>query len=308
MKGSTEHWNAWGHHIAIAAAYAAAYEVTRHVTFSHWILTAGLRLSCLLLMPPRYWPALALGEALPMLEHAIACAPQFGLGWAVADAVPMIVLCMACVKPLRDRWALQGLHAPSQMARVLTATLLCAILTAIKTLLTLLTALWASPSAWPETSLPLAFGAYVLGAYLGALTLTPVLVALHERAQRSERVTVAAIWRSTLFRHSVTWALPALSGLVGLALATEDETIRCIARLAMGLPVLALAWRHGWHGAAVGGMGASIAQASTGGTLLDPAMIQAQVVLALVISAALLVRMREPSNARVVTASASRKR
>ena len=49
---------AWGRYLAVAGAYAACYELTRNVSFSHWMLPAGLRLACLLLVPRRYWPAL----------------------------------------------------------------------------------------------------------------------------------------------------------------------------------------------------------------------------------------------------------
>jgi glucose-6-phosphate-specific signal transduction histidine kinase len=51
-----------------------------------------------------------------------------------------------------------------------------------------------------------------------------------------------------------------------------------------------LAWRHGWHGTAVGGMAASIALAVTApGLLADPATLRVQAILALVVSGGLLV-------------------
>ncbi|KAG9613615.1 hypothetical protein KCV01_g1086, partial [Aureobasidium melanogenum] len=144
------HWQVWGQHVAIAAAYAACYEVTRHVTFSHWILTAGLRLACLLLLPMRYWPALAVGEALPMAENAIVCLKQFGAPWVVSASVPMIVLCMGWVKPMLARWSLFTPDGHVRMGVLLSATLGCAVLTAIKTVVTLVTALLSSPGSWPN--------------------------------------------------------------------------------------------------------------------------------------------------------------
>ncbi|HXP01307.1 MAG TPA: hypothetical protein VN813_12460 [Luteibacter sp.] len=294
MNGSTAHWRAWGQHLAIAGAYAASYELTRHVTFSHWILTAGLRLACLLLMPFRYWPALALGEAFPMAENAVLCLPQFGGAWAVSASVPMIVLCMALVKPMRERWALYGPDGRVRMSVVLVATLGCAVLTAAKTIVTLATALLASPDAWHDISVPTYFWAYLLGAYLGALTLTPIILAMHERSQAHRQITFALVRQSPLFRDTMMWALPILTGLACFALVTHDDVARELARLAMLLPVLGLAVRHGWHGTAVGGMGASIALAASGTVLLDPAMIRSQVILAAFISAALLVGARAP--------------
>jgi len=297
VNGRAARWNAWGQHLAVAAAYAACYEVTRHVTFSHWILTAGLRLACLLLMPRRYWPALAAGEALPMIENAVLCMPQFGLAWAVSASVPMIVLCMAWVQPLRQRWSLYTADGQLRMGMVLAATLGCAVLTAVKTVVTLMTALLHSPEAWPDISVATYFWAYVLGAYLGALTLTPTILALRERAGGDVQATGASLWGSPLLRDVVLWVVPVLFGLAWLALATQHDGLRQAARLALLLPVLVLAVRHGWHGTAIAGMGASIALAATGTALLDPAMIQCQVVLALFLSAALMVGARLPMRA-----------
>ena len=298
MNGVTARWNAWGPHFAVAAAYAACYEVTRHVTFSHWILTAGLRLACLLLMPRRFWPALAVGEALPMIENAVLCMPQFGVAWAVSASVPMIVLCMPWISFLSQRWGLYGPTGRLRMGMVLAATLGCAVLTAVKTVATLATALLHDPQAWPDISVPTYFWAYVLGAYLGALTLTPTILALHERAVADASASTTSGWRSPLLRDVVFWVVPALSGLACLALATHSDAVRQLARLALMLPVLALALRHGWHGTAIAGMGASIALAVTGSTLLEPAMIQCQVVLALFLSAALVVGARLPVRAQ----------
>lgn len=294
MNGLTARSTAWGQHIAVAAAYAACYEVTRHVTFSHWILTAGLRLSCLLLVPVRFWPALALGEALPMAENAALSMPDFGVAWAVSASVPMIVLCMAWIKPLRNHWSLYAPSGQLRMGVVLAATMGCAILTAVKTVVTLMTALLATPDAWPDISVPTYFWAYVLGAYLGALTLTPSILALHERATSDASGRAPSIWRSPLLRDVVGWVAPSLAGLAWLALATSHDGAREMARLAMMLPVLGLALRHGWHGTAIAGMGASIALAATGTVLLEPAMIQCQVILALFLSVALTIGAKLP--------------
>lgn len=309
MNGSTvkrlgicvARWHRWGQYIAIAAAYAATYEVVRHVTYSHWTLTAGLRLACLLLLPFRFWPALALGETLPLVENAWICESDFGSAWALSASVPMIVLFMACVKPLRLRWTLYDDHGRLRMELLLAATLGCALITAVSTALTLETALLSSPGAWPELSLVKYFWAYILGAYLGALTLTPILMAFAERARQMPNATLGDVWRSPLLRDALLW-LPVTAVLVILAIATNDDTTRQLARLGLLWPTIALAWRHGWHGTAVAGFGASVALAMTGTVLLDPAMVRAQVILALALSGLLAVGARA---SRVVPAAVS---
>jgi two-component system sensor histidine kinase UhpB len=294
VNGSAARWNAWGQHVAVVAAYAACYEVTRHVSFSHWTLTAGLRLACLLLLPTRYWPALAAGETLPLIENALLCMPELGGAWALSASVPMVVLFMGCVKPILERRPLRTPEGHVRMSVILGATLGCAVISAVSTSLTLEASLLAAPDAWPGISAPAYFWAYLLGAYLGALTLTPALLALHERSQALEAVTCVAVWRSRLFRDVVLWAVPASVLLAWLALATTSDTIRQVARMALMLPVLGLAVRHGWHGSALGGMAASIALAASGMIVLDPALIRCQVVLALFITGSLLVDARAP--------------
>lgn len=86
--------------MAIAAAYGAAYEFARHLSFPQWMITAGLRLACLFLLPLRYWPALALGEGSPLLETSLLCVSDLGIPWAISESVPMVVLWMALMKPL----------------------------------------------------------------------------------------------------------------------------------------------------------------------------------------------------------------
>lgn len=307
MNGGTAYRATWAQQFAIAGAYAACYELARHVSFSHWILPAGLRLACMLLMPRRYWPALAMGETLPVVESALMSESTFGAAWALSASTPIMLLCMAWMLPLRRRWDIHDRLGHVRMGFMMTATLGCALITAIATTLTLVTALSDNPGKWPEISVATYFWAYLLGAYLGALTLTPSILALRERAIAERALTVATIVRSPLFRDLLGWAVPVLGGLAWLALATGDDRVRQLARLAMLVPVLALALRHGWHGSAIGGMFASVALAATGTTLLDPAMIRSQVMLALLISGCLLAGARVTRNAGQAASTAALK-
>jgi two-component system sensor histidine kinase UhpB len=318
VKGSTKTqrmavvfpWAQWGQHLAIAAAYAGCYELTRHFSFPQWLLTAGLRLACMLLLPVRYWPALALGEGLPLLENAMLCGPKFGIAWAVAQSVPMVVLWMALLKPMRQRWSVHGTDGSVRMTMLLWATLATSIITALSTTLRLALALQHAPGKWPDIVAGEYFFAYLLGAYLGALTLTPLILAFRERfhALRGAPLTFAAIWRSPLLRDTLCWMLPAFVALTGTALATHHDGVRLVARLALLGPVLGLAWRHGWHGTAVGGMAASMALAITAQGPIDPATIRVQAVLAFSLSAALWIGAKASQRSPFLTAPASQER
>lgn len=298
MSGSAEHWKAWGQHIAIAAAYAACFEITFHLSSSHWMLGAGLRLGCLVLVPMRYWPALAVGEFFPLFENAVLCDSKFGAAWALAASVPPIVLCMASLKPMRQRWTLRAPDGTIRMGFLLTATLCCALTNAVRDTSAVLVILTSSSTDWgPGVSLSIAFSAYLLGAYLGALTLTPTILALYEQ-WLAQPLSIGAIGRSPLFRDCIAWVFPSLAALAWCAQATPDELLIQTTRLAMILPVLGMAWRHGWHGTAIAGMAASIAMAATSQAVRDPAVIQCQIALAFVLSASLFLHGKvKPSTA-----------
>jgi two-component system sensor histidine kinase UhpB len=273
--------------IALAAAYAACYELTRHFSFSHWFLPAGLRLASLLLVPRRYWPALALGETLPVIEAAALCAGQFGGGWEFFAGTPLIVLYMPVVAFVQRRSTLYRPNGYLNVGMVLLLTLVCALLNAIVNELALESALLASPGAWPEIDARAYFFAYVLGAYLGALTLTPSILALREYFLARQRATWQPIWQ----RPRTRGLLGASAGLMLTAMLVAqhlDGWALQLCRMSTLLPVLVLTLRYGWQGAGLAGLPASIVVASTSTTLLDPPMIHAQVVLAFALSAALV--------------------
>jgi glucose-6-phosphate-specific signal transduction histidine kinase len=287
VKGSTEHWKVWGQYIAVVGAYALCYDLALHLSSSHWLLTAGLRLSCLMLIPSRYWPSLALGEFLPLVENALLCMSHFSVAWAVVASVPTIALYMVWMSPMRRRWSLYSSDGHLAMRYLLTAALCCALTNALRDTAAVLTLLLTTGTAWASTvSLTTAFSSYLLGAYLGALTVVPTILALHERAL-SMRPSVAAVWRSTLFRDTVMAVIPVVAGLAWWVNVSDDATANQAARLLMILPVLAMTLRHRWHGAAIAGAAASVAMAATSQLVHDPAVIQCQVALAMALSSAL---------------------
>ena len=285
---------AWGRYLAVAGAYAACYELTRNISFSHWMLPAGLRLACLLLVPRRYWPALAVGEALPIAEMAALHATSFGFLWAAMAALPPILLCMPAMAWLRKRHTLTRPDGQVNMGFILASTLICAVITTAANASVLATVSMADGSAAPAITMPLML-AWVLGCYLGALTLTPLILAIRERLAilPGGAPTWYAVRHSPLIRDAVLFVVPCLALLLLVAdgAGDDDGLLTCV-RIGMAIPVIAMTLRHGWHGAAVGGMLASVAQASTSFHLQDPAMIRSQAVLAFVATTALIFGVR----------------
>lgn len=276
--------------IAIAAAYAACYELTQHVSFSHWNLSSGLRLSALLLVPRRYWPALLLGETLPVIEHAVLFAPRFGLNWALVTGIPVIALCMPVVALVRRKLALYRADGSLHIGLILATTLVCALLNAGLNDLALRAALAAAPGAWPDLDARTYFFAYLLGSYLGALTLTPSILAL----KTAFDAPASLKWLHGGLRPcTAALIVAAASGMlaVGLLASHAHDGPLMALRLSVALPVLALTLRFGWQGGALAGLVASVVLATTSTTLLDPPMINAQIALAFVLSGALLIGM-----------------
>lgn len=272
--------------MAVAAVYAAVYRMAYQLSISHWELTVGLRLGCLLLVPTRLWPALALGEFLPSLETGLLHESTFGPAWALAVSVPPIVLCMAAMSPLRRWGSVRDVDGQVRIGYVITAAMCCALLSTARDMAVLLVALTSSPDAAVGANLITGFGVYSLGGYLGGLTVVPVMLALTDNLGKLP--SFAAFWRNSLIRDTYMWLIPVLAVLAWQANSAELPEARQLARLAMMLPMAGMAWRHRWHGTAMAGAGASVALVLTTHAVRDPAVMYCQVALALAISGGLL--------------------
>lgn len=290
---------AWGRHLAVVIAYAACYVLLRSVSVSNWNLPAGLRLACLLLMPYRYWPALILGEVLPVGYEAWLCREQFGGAWVGLAAIPPIALCAPVVAWCRHRGALFLAGRQINVSLVLAVALLGAVLTTAGNTLALAFVQLPGGTSSPAITLHVVFG-YFLGNYLGALTLLPAMLALRQwLAERPRKLVWTALSRdgSAFARDCMVGLVPVLLVLTWFASTDNLDTMQ-VCRISMFLPVAWLTMRHGWRGAAFGGMLASIAVAVTSTTVRDPAVIQAQALIAFAISTLLMLgsRLAQPSN------------
>lgn len=283
------HWKAWGQYVAVAAAYDAVYEITRYVSPPQFLLMTGLRLACMLLLPMRFWPALAIGEFVPLAQNAIFCADKFGVPWAVVMSIPSIALYWPVIGHLLKRRPLYDAYGCLRMPMIVCATLAASVITAGLVTASWLAALMHDPGKFPAHDPTMVFVSRLAGSYLGALTLTPVILAISERyRERRETLMMGTIWRSPLLRDILWWAAPALAVTAWIAMTTAGDSVRQLGRLALLWPVLGLAWRHGWHGTAVGGLMASYALAFTAKGLLDPDTLKAQVAMSVVLTGALI--------------------
>lgn len=282
---------AWGRHVAVCMAYAFSYALLRDISVSHWNLPAGLRVACLLLFPYRYWPALLIGEMIPVDYHAWHCVDDFGWRWSVLAGVPPILPLMGAVAwARRHARLLLGSHQIN-MGMLLGVILAGGVLTALGDAIVLMAVQVPPGEAYPPIDTQIIFG-YFLGNYLGALAIAPTVIAIYLWQMRAPAVHHdIQLWRSRLVKDTLIGVLTPLLLLIGLVFSSQGDSMQ-VFRIAMFLPVVWLTSRHGWQGAALGGTLASLAVTMTSSIVRDPGVIQAQALIAFAITTLLMLGSR----------------
>lgn len=289
---------AWGRQVAVGGAYALCYVLLRDASVSHWNLPAGLRIACLLLFPYRYWPALIVGELIPVGYHAWHNEDEFGWRWAALAAIPPILLLAPVIAWWRPHARLlRGAHQIG-VATLLVITLIGALLTTCGNAAALAAVQLPASEVAPGLHAHVLFGDF-LGNYLGALAIAPSAIALYLWLTESRNESIStAFWQSPLPRDCLMGVILPLLVLMCLTFSSRGEGTQVL-RMAMFLPVVWLTLRHGWQGAALGGTLASAAVTLTSAMLRDPAVIQAQALIALAITTLLMLGTRIGNHAHV---------
>ena len=272
-------------------AYAVSYSLLRDISVSHWNLPAGLRVVCLLLLPYRYWPALLVGEMIPVGYHAWHCMDDFGWRWSALAAMPPILPLMGAVAwARRHARLLLGAHQIN-MPMLLGVILAGAVLTAIGDALVLMAVEVPAGVPLPPLDVQIIFG-YFLGNYLGALAIAPTVIAIYLwQTRKPANLRDAELWRSRLVKDTLIGVVTPLLVLMGLVFSSQGDSMQ-VFRIAMFLPVVWLTSRHGWQGAALGGTLASLAVTMTSSIVRDPGVIQAQALIAFAITTLLMLGSR----------------
>ncbi|SAK40083.1 hypothetical protein AWB83_00145 [Caballeronia ptereochthonis] len=269
----------WLKQCAVAVGYALMYIALHPVSDGHWALRSGLRLSCLLLMPYRYWPALLLGEALPNAYEVWPCRDLYGLAFVSVRCIPPILLTMPivawCRRKLRLFPAPHLVDMKILMLCVLTVTM---IGTAYSYLAISLIQI-ASFDAKPVMAL-----GYFIGNYIAILGTVPVVLMMKMDARTEgwmDRLGRALSGRMAL--DIALFVVPSIAVLSVVSLHGDND-MRQIARMAMFLPVAWVTLTHGWRAAVVGGTLAIISTCLTTQSRPDPQILEAQAFTALAIT------------------------
>lgn len=275
--------------LGIVIAYAVGVSLLKQVSVSHWNLIAGLRLLCLLLVPRRYWLAMAIGETIPLMGLGWTYHVRFGTLWACAVSVSPLAITAPVIAWCRRRMALivdGRVNVTAVMTCILAGSVMSAAINSAS-----FACMRFLPSDGPHPLTVHTVLEYFLGSYLGALTLVTPVFAWRSWSSLRQPVGVVSIKRLAL-ADCLKGVVPPLALLIWLALSSHSDELVGIARMAMFLPVVWLTMRLGWQGAAVGGLLASVAVELTMTMERDPAVIQAEALIAFAVSSLIMLGAR----------------
>lgn len=278
--------NDWWKRLVVAIGYAIGVSLIRQLDVPHFVLLCGVHVAVLMLAPYRYWALLMVAEAVTQIPMAIACAPQWGLMWGLLKPVPSLLLCAPVVYFFRKRTGLFDRNAGVHVGLLLVCALIISVVVMADDML-LLSAVVYQPGAKPVHHDHLA-EQWLLGNFLGILAVVPTVLAVH-RAVREQgwRSALIKIAESRVTLESACFVAPVLAVLIWMGFTSPG--LRGMVQVALFLPVVWLALRHGWRGAAIGGTAASLALVWLMPQTYDHATIEAEVVIAFAISTMLLV-------------------
>jgi len=260
----------------VVIGYGLLFAGLHTISFSHWVVFNGLRMAALLLLPYRYWPAILLGEAASLTVESMHHVEQNGLAWAFAHAVPGCLFVMPAVILCRKKLIAQQQDV-LQVADMLLYALLASLLLTAWNFITLSVTKTLPGFAMPPPEVIAA--RWAIGNFLGILTLCPMVLATWDVLNRNTANTLAArIVRSGFLMECLGLAAPIAVAAVLYASHVPSE--QKLAQVMMIVPVVALALRHGWHGAAAGGFVASTAIIIMMPSLYDHDTLQAETFIA----------------------------
>lgn len=278
-KGTRFRGREWLIQVAVALGYALAYCVVRPFSDAHWPLTSGLRFACLLLIPYRYWFALAVGEVAPLTYTVFKCVALFGITTAAIWSIPPIVIAMPVIWFCRSRLSL----FPARRVVDMKALLICAFGTSLVwSIVTYVGYVTATDPTMHVT--PIMFAGVFVGSYIAILTVaTWPLFFKVVRNGRTLRQMVAESMPSPLTFDTVMFGLPILL-VMSFVSSLMDANSASILHMSLFVPVAWLTIKYGWRGAAASGPLAVTCVCLLTLSIPDPAVIQAQFFVAFAVT------------------------
>lgn len=291
---------AWPAGVLLAAAFTGLYFAMGLVQFYHWNLATGLLFAALWRFPTRWWPLLFTATIVArilsgVLQYSISGAPGSFLGyWSgptqfVLGNLMEPFLVVSGVLLLRA-WRTQATSPASGTAIALLhgAAIISALAVVGKDLAYVVhdgviadvrRAVIYNPVAigGPGSWALLATFAIknALGNFIGIMLVAPLAWWLANPQHR--------IGSSAILRAGVRWLLPAMAAYLALTMAAPGSELAELLRLLLLVAMAVFAMRHGWRGAALSILAASLAIALEdhgGMSTLNPVWMQLFIALA----------------------------
>lgn len=288
----------------IALAYGLAYAGLRtlslmSITSISWVPMAALRFVCLLFVPTRYWPALIAGEAMSIGYQNYACLDQFGLVWVMTASIPRILYVAPIMHWVRRHAPSMEKQASQNIGYLLSCMLLVSLAVGLHDALNYSLINQLAPGEQP---IPL--GLYgikrIAGNYLSILTIVPVVLWLAEGFRHSTergalrfgivaKASRQVPWPATGVLITVIVFMTVLGFIVG-------QAMHVFALCGIVAALAAAAWRYGWQSIILVGAAANVGIVALIPSMNDLPTIQAQCVMAAILSVALMLAARTTSS------------
>lgn len=229
-------WKSMAKGVLFGILYCLVYLGLWRLSFNQWYLPAGIRVTGLLLLPYRYWPYLILGDAAALLVIRVPKAEKYSELWAYGT--PFFIILVVAVVP----WFLRKRYFDSMAFARWLPLLALGIATWTSAWLFVMNYYLGGPAHLVTTH---NFVSYSVGDFLGIMMVAlPAFLILH----RKRFSTVS----KRILQHSVASGIAILSLLLVATMLVEEDALRVLALLLMGLPATFLTLKHGWAGAAIG--------------------------------------------------------
>ncbi|MFK2892753.1 hypothetical protein [Dyella flagellata] len=282
--------------LAYGLIYAALREISlSDISYLNWIPMAPLRFTCLLFVPTRYWPALIVGEAIPISYQNYPNLEQFGWPAMLSTGVPPMTYAAVIVHLTLKRLPNFEQLISKNMGSLLFCMLLVSLTVGLHNRLSYSLLKHLAPGEQP---VPLwLYGVRrIIGNYLSVLTVTPVVLWLVEETRRvapPNPFQLGALANALQGIPRLTTAgLLLVITLLTFAGHYVGGAVHMLALCGIVAALVVAASRHGWQCAVLVGAAANLGVIVLMPSRDDPLTILAQCMIAGLTTCSLLLGAR----------------
>jgi glucose-6-phosphate-specific signal transduction histidine kinase len=231
------------HGLLVAALYCAAFVLLWRLSQDQFYLPAGLRVASFLLLPRRLWAYALIGDAAAVFGLRWRIVDQYSLEWVIVPTLllpPLLAVGPLLMRRMLNPWLNNLRWVPLGLAAV-------AVWMAVW-MIVFDQIFGGAQGAASVTR----FVRFVTGYYLGMLMLVPLAMLWAGRHEKTHQA--AGLWRDAAVGVGLVMSL-ALAVNVSLL----EPSLKQLLLIFMIAPPTALAFLHGWRGAALGVVAANAA-------------------------------------------------